>query len=135
MILKDEKSKRHLFAIADDLIRMLVKENPCWSTWEIEQVLLVSEKQNKTKNFQWSRANWTTKEVYKDLLWFQTKLSNYSIAKFYVIFQYIIINTLEICFIGCLNIHGTHVTANNSINDNVVFFFVSDLKIVYYNNY
>ena len=36
--------------------------------------------------------------------------------------------------IGCLNIHGTHVTANNSTNDNV-FFFVSDLKIVYYNNY
>ena len=35
---------------------------------------------------------------------------------------------------GCLNIHGTHVTLNNSTNDNV-FFFVSDLKIVFYNNY
>ena len=23
--------------------------------------------------------------------------------------------------IGCLNIHGTHVTANNSTNNNVVF--------------
>ena len=34
-----------------------------------------------------------------------------------------------------LNIHGTHVTANNSTNNNVVFFFVSDLQIVYYNNY
>ena len=33
---------------------------------------------------------------------------------------------------GCLNIHGTHVTATNN---NVVFFFVSDLKIVYDNNY
>ena len=31
--------------------------------------------------------------------------------------------------IGCLNIHGTHVTTNN------VLFFVSDLKIVYYNKY
>ena len=30
---------------------------------------------------------------------------------------------------GCLNIHGT---ANNN---NVVFFFISDLKIVHYNNY
>ena len=29
----------------------------------------------------------------------------------------------------CLNINGTHVTANNSTN-NYVFFFVSDLKIV-----
>ena len=37
--------------------------------------------------------------------------------------------------IGCLDIHGNHVTANNSTNDNVVFFFVSDLKIAYYNNY
>ena len=37
--------------------------------------------------------------------------------------------------IGCLNIDGTHVTANNSTNNNAVFFFVSDLKIVYYNNY
>ena len=37
--------------------------------------------------------------------------------------------------IGCLSIHGTHVTANNSTNNNVVFFFVSDLKTVYYNNY
>ena len=32
--------------------------------------------------------------------------------------------------IGCLNIHGTHVTANNSTNNNV-FFCLS--KIVYYN--
>ena len=38
-------------------------------------------------------------------------------------------------YIGCLNIHGTHVTSNNSTTINVVFFFVSDWKIVYYNNY
>ena len=31
--------------------------------------------------------------------------------------------------IWCLNIYGTYVTANNSANNNVVFFFVSDLKI------
>ena len=31
--------------------------------------------------------------------------------------------------IGCLNIH------NSTTNNNVMFFFVSDLKIVYYNNY
>ena len=37
--------------------------------------------------------------------------------------------------IGCLSIHGTHVTPNNSTNNNVVFFLVSDLKIIYYNNY
>ena len=30
--------------------------------------------------------------------------------------------------------HGAHVTANNFTNYNV-FFFVSDLEIVYYNNY
>ena len=33
------------------------------------------------------------------------------------------------------NIHGTRVSANNSTNNNVAFLFVSDLKIVYYNNY
>ena len=38
-------------------------------------------------------------------------------------------------YIGYLNIHGTHVTANNSTNNNAVFFFVSGLKIVYYDNY
>ena len=38
-------------------------------------------------------------------------------------------------FTGCLKTHGTHVTANNSTNNNVEFIFVSDLKIVYYNNY
>ena len=37
--------------------------------------------------------------------------------------------------IGYINIHGTHETANESANNNAVFFFVSDLKIVYYNNY
>ena len=37
--------------------------------------------------------------------------------------------------IGCLKIHGTHVTAKKSTNNNVVFFFLSDLKIVYYNSY
>ena len=41
------------------------------------------------------------------------------------------------CFniMGCLNIHGTHMTTNKSTNNNVVLFLVSDLKIVYYNNY
>ena len=31
--------------------------------------------------------------------------------------------------------HWTHVTADKSTNNTVVFFFVSDLKMVYYNNY
>ena len=30
----------------------------------------------------------------------------------------------------CLIIHETHLTHNN-----IVFFFISDFKIVYYNNY
>ena len=35
-------------------------------------------------------------------------------------------------YIECHNIHGTYVNANNSTaNNNAVFFFVSDLKIVY----
>ena len=33
-----------------------------------------------------------------------------------------------------LNIYETYVIANNSTKNNVLF-FVSDLKIVYYNNY
>ena len=37
--------------------------------------------------------------------------------------------TSNIYYVGCLNIHGTHVTANNSTTNYVVFFFVSDLKI------
>ena len=35
---------------------------------------------------------------------------------------------------GYLNIHKSHVTANISSNNNVVFFLASDMKIVYYNN-
>ena len=35
----------------------------------------------------------------------------------------------------CLNTHRTHETVYNSSNDNVEFFFVSDSKIIYYNNY
>ena len=38
-------------------------------------------------------------------------------------------------YIGCLNIYKTHVIANNSTNNNGVFFFVSGLKIVYYNSF
>ena len=38
-------------------------------------------------------------------------------------------------YIAYLKIYGTHVTANNSTNNNVGFFFVSDLKIVFYKNY
>ena len=38
-------------------------------------------------------------------------------------------------YIWCLSIHWTSVTANKSTNNNVVFFFVPDLKIVYYKNY
>ena len=37
-------------------------------------------------------------------------------------------------YIGRLNIHGSLMTAHNSTNNNVRLFFVSDLKIVYYNN-
>ena len=37
--------------------------------------------------------------------------------------------------IGCLSLYGIHLTANNFTNNNVVFFFVSDLKMAYYNNY
>ena len=37
-------------------------------------------------------------------------------------------------YIGCLNIHGIHVTANNSTNNKTVFFCASDSKIVYKNN-
>ena len=37
--------------------------------------------------------------------------------------------------IGCLNISGTLVNANNPTTNNVVFFFVSDSKIVYSSNY
>ena len=33
-----------------------------------------------------------------------------------------------------ISVHGTHVIAYNATNKNAVFFFVSDLKIVYYNN-
>ena len=35
--------------------------------------------------------------------------------------------------IGCLSIYGFHVTDNNFAYNNIVFFFVSDLKKVYYN--
>ena len=38
-------------------------------------------------------------------------------------------------YIWRLNIHGTHVTANNSTNNNVMFCFISDWKIVCYNNF
>ena len=37
-------------------------------------------------------------------------------------------------YIGCLSILETHVTADNSINNNVVFIFVSELKIIHSNN-
>ena len=43
--------------------------------------------------------------------------------------------SLQSTYTGCLNIHGTHVTANNYTNNNVLFFLVSDMKIVCYNNY
>ena len=32
-------------------------------------------------------------------------------------------------------VHRTHVTANNSANNDIVFFSVPDLKIAYYNTY
>ena len=41
-------------------------------------------------------------------------------------------------YIRCLNIHETHqthMTANYSTNNNVVFFLVSNLKAVYYNSF
>ena len=37
--------------------------------------------------------------------------------------------------IGCHNKHWTHVTADKSTTNNLMFFFVSDLNIEYFNNY
>ena len=45
-----------------------------------------------------------------------------------------IYTNLDIYRVLHFNIQGIHVIANNSTNNNV-FFFVSDLKIEYYNNY
>ena len=39
-----------------------------------------------------------------------------------------------VCVVLCLNIRGTYVTANKSTYNNIEFFFLSDLKIFYYNN-
>ena len=40
-----------------------------------------------------------------------------------------------VCVCVCVSIYGTHRTANKSTTVNDVLFFVSDLKIVYYDNY
>ena len=37
--------------------------------------------------------------------------------------------------IGCLNIRGTYVTSSNSTDNNVLFFSVLNLKIIYYSKY
>ena len=47
-------------------------------------------------------------------------------AQLFLLTQYI--------YVGCLNIHGIHVSANCSTNNNAVFFYVSDQKLVYNNN-
>ena len=46
----------------------------------------------------------------------------------------IIIHKPNELYIKSFNIQRTHITANNSTSNNVVFFFVSDLKILYSNN-
>ena len=38
-------------------------------------------------------------------------------------------------YIGYLDLHETHVTANNSAYKNIISFLVSNLKILYYINY
>ena len=65
------------------------------------------------------------------------------IYKRYVYILYGFIRTyfllLDICSYKKKSAHVymyvTYVTANKSTNNNVVFFFVSCLKIIYYNNY
>ena len=61
------------------------------------------------------------------------------IMKIFAIFEIHVRYKLIIGFLTrntvCLNIHGTHVIAKNFTNNDVVFFFVLDLKIINYNNY
>ena len=46
------------------------------------------------------------------------------------------VHKVRCCFIKCRNIHGTHVTANNSTTNNNVFFFCFKFfEIVFDNNY
>ena len=71
---------------------------------------------------------------------FQTKQEETNVTVVFVVPVYIgcVSNTwapLWTANIECLNIHGTHVTANTSTNNNAVFFSVSDLKRVYDNSY
>ena len=37
--------------------------------------------------------------------------------------------------IGYLKLHGIHMTAYKSSNNNLVSFFASDLKMIYYKNH
>ena len=46
-----------------------------------------------------------------------------------------ILETYLMILVGCINIRGTHVATNNSKTNNILFFLISELKIVYYNKY
>ena len=58
----------------------------------------------------------------KKVVWF------YSISTLRLFYAKLFLKVMIFDYTGCLNIHVTHVTVNNSTNNNVVFFFVSDLK-------
>ena len=62
-------------------------------------------------------------------------LYSYSICLSVYLFIYEYVCVFLSIYIACLNIYGTHVTANDLFNNNVEFFLVSDLKKVYYINY
>ena len=68
-----------------------------------------------------------SRDVFSSFIYIFTMIKIYCINR--------ISSGFSITCIERLNIHVTHVTVNNSINNNNIVFFVSDLKIVYYNNY
>ena len=76
-------------------------------------------------------------EIIFDKIWLRTFWTTES----YLIFRQTVCVCVCVCVSVCQKTNYSvsqytwhHVTANISTNDNV-FFFVSDLKIVYYNNY
>ena len=70
-------------------------------------------------------------QIFKFFCWTRT-ISLRFLSKEHYIEMFLLF--IFVFFSRCINIHGTHVTTDNSTNNNM-FFFVSDLKIVYYKNY
>ena len=139
-LLKEKKIQSNL-QLSDNFVMSAFAVNVIFNNLNITDIITKLELITFTSRIKAPISSWTANTIELKgftvrlaIMFASTKLNQYFRSYFHVIIKFY----RYFCYIQdiqSLNIYWTHMIAYNSSNYNVMFFSISDLKIVYDKNY